>query len=83
MQRLYQRFAPSKAIKRSHIATPTNPNPPRLVYGWAFERSWLMDYAAHNKLAVDCRPYARSVVGKDYLVYGQLTKEEEENKDVM
>ncbi|KAI0741130.1 hypothetical protein C8Q76DRAFT_582490, partial [Earliella scabrosa] len=74
-QRLYKMFGPVKGIKPSCLASDTH-KPPRLAYGWGFSEAFLHAYAKHYKLSLDCRPYLCEQLGRDFLVYGELTDEE-------
>ncbi|KAI0741123.1 hypothetical protein C8Q76DRAFT_211801 [Earliella scabrosa] len=74
-QRLYKMFGPVKALESSRLASDTH-KPPRVAFGWGFTESFLHAYAKHYKLAIDCRPYLCEQLGRDFLVYGELTDEE-------
>ncbi|KAI0738279.1 hypothetical protein C8Q80DRAFT_1124910 [Daedaleopsis nitida] len=81
-ERLFKTFGPMKALAKRHIASETH-EPACVAYGWAYTRSFLRAYAERYQLAVSCRPFFCKVIGKDELVYGQLSEEDAKNPSIL
>ena len=60
-------------------------SPPVFAYGWAYDYNFNWDYAVHNKLTrpLDPDDYLAKKYGIQELNYGMITKEMEEDEEVM
>ena len=79
---MYAKYPPVKKIARQDLPSPTH-QPPVMAYGWGFQEPFLMAYAEKHKLMIKAYDEAKERCGKDYLVYGELTEEEKQDKNLV
>ena len=82
--RLNAIYAPRKTIKRSLLSS-SGGNPPRLVFGWAYDRKYILAYATHHNIHYDASkdPWLTKEAGTTLIKFGEFTEEQKKNEALM
>ncbi|KAI0770633.1 hypothetical protein C8Q74DRAFT_1218906 [Fomes fomentarius] len=82
LKRLFNTYHPTKLLPRKWIASNKNRHPPNLIYGWAYQPDFLAAYAYKHKLSILLRGTLIQALGKEFVIYGELTEAELADKSL-